>query len=56
LTGGLNPAAAIFATSDGGGYWVATAQASVYNYGDAPNDGSMVGTHLNGSIIAGTGW
>ena len=56
LTGGLNQAAAIFATSDGGGYWVATAQGSVYNYGDAPNDGSMVGTHLNGSIIAGTGW
>jgi hypothetical protein len=26
------------------------------NYGDAPNDGSMLGTHLNGSIIAGTGW
>jgi hypothetical protein len=56
LTGGFDPAAAIFATSDGGGYWVATAEGAVYNYGDAPNDGSMDGTHLNGSIIAGTGW
>ncbi len=54
--GGLNSASAIFATSDGGGYWVATADGSIYNYGDAPNDGSMAGTHLNGSIIAGTGW
>ncbi len=56
LTGGLNQASAIFTTSDGGGYWVVTAEGSVYNYGDAPYDGSMVGTHLNGSIIAGTGW
>ena len=56
LTGGTNPASAIFATSDGGGYWVATADGSVYSYGDAPYDGSMAGTHLNGSIIAGTGW
>ncbi len=56
LTGGANGASAIFATSDGGGYWVATAQGSVYHYGDAPDDGSMAGTHLNGSVIAGTGW
>jgi hypothetical protein len=54
--GGLNPATAIFATSDGGGYWVATANGSVSNYGDAPNEGSMAGQHLNGSIIAGTGF
>jgi hypothetical protein len=54
--GGLNPATSIFATSDGGGYWVASADGSVFAYGDAPNDGSMAGTHLNGSIIAGTGF
>ena len=54
--GGVNPATAIFPTSDGGGYWVAAADGAVANFGDAPNDGSMLGTSLNGSIIAGTGW
>jgi hypothetical protein len=54
--GGFNPATAIFTTSEGGGYWVASANGSLYTYGDAPNDGSMAGQHLNGSIIAGTGW
>ena len=54
--GGLNPASAIFTTADGGGYWVAAADGAVANYGDAPNDGSMLGTSLNGSIIAATGW
>jgi hypothetical protein len=54
--GGLNPAGAIFTTADGGGYWVAAANGAVANYGDAPNDGSMLGTSLNGSIIAATGW
>jgi hypothetical protein len=52
----LDPSSAIFTTSDGGGYWVATALGAVYTYGDAPNDGSMAGTHLNGSIIAATGF
>jgi hypothetical protein len=52
----FNPAAAIFATSDGGGYWVASATGAVFNYGDAPSDGGMAGTHLNGSIIAATGF
>ena len=52
----FNVAAAIFATSDGAGYWVSSALGAVYNYGDAPNDGGMSGTHLNGSIIAGTGF
>jgi hypothetical protein len=56
LTGGFNPASAIFATSDGGGYWISTATGAVYNYGDAPNDGSMAGTQLNGPIIAATGF
>ena len=56
LLGGIDPATAIFTTSDGGGYWVASANGAVDNYGDAPNDGSMLGTQLNGSIIAATGW
>ena len=54
--GGLNPASSIFATSDGGGYWVASANGTVDNFGDTPNDGSMAGTVLNGSIVAATGW
>ena len=54
-TGGLNPASAIFVTSDNGGYWVSDALGDVYSFGDAPNDGSMAGTHLNGSIIAASG-
>ena len=54
--GGTNPATTIFTTSDGGGYWVASANGSVFTQGDAPFDGSMSGVHLNGSIIAATGW
>ena len=29
---------------------------AVFAYGDAPSDGSMAGNHLNGSIIAATGF
>jgi hypothetical protein len=54
--GGANPATAIFTTSDGGGYWVATANGAVYSFGDAPYKGGMNGTHLNGAIIAATGY
>jgi hypothetical protein len=54
--GGLNPASAIFADADGGGYWVASANGGVFSYGDAPDDGSMLGSHLNGSIIAASGF
>ena len=54
--GGFNPASAIFSDAGGGGYWVASAQGGVFAYGDAPNDGSMAGNHLNGSIIAATGF
>ncbi len=54
--GGLAPATAIFTTADGAGYWVAAANGAVASYGDAPNDGSMLGTRLNGSVIAATGW
>jgi hypothetical protein len=28
----------------------------VFDYGDAPADGSMAGHPLNGGIIAATGW
>ncbi len=52
---GLDAATAIFSTSDGAGYWVSSALGAVYNFGDAPNDGGMSGTHLNGPIIAATG-
>ena len=51
-----NPATSIFTSSDGQGYWVAEADGAVSSYGDAPNDGSMLGFRLNGSIVAGTGW
>ena len=53
---GQNPATGIFTASDGQGYWVAEADGAVSSYGDAPNDGSMLGFRLNGSIVAGTGW
>ena len=53
---GLDPATAIFATSDGGGYWVTSAIGAVFNFGDAPDDGGMSQAHLNGPIIAATGF
>lgn len=53
---GLDSATAIFVTTDGAGYWVSSALGAVFNFGDAPNDGGMSGTHLNGSIIAATGF
>ncbi|HEX4433182.1 MAG TPA: G1 family glutamic endopeptidase [Acidimicrobiales bacterium] len=52
----LDPATSIFSTSDGAGYWVSSALGAVYNFGDAPNDGGMAGTHLNGPIVAATGF
>ena len=52
----LDPATTIFATFDGGGYWVASANGSVFSYGDAPYDGGTSGMHLNGPIIAASGW
>ena len=54
--GGFDPASTIFSDADGGGYWVASADGAVFPYGNAPNDGSMAGSHLNGSIIAATGF
>ena len=53
---GLNPATALFTTSDGSGYWMASAVGTVIPFGDAPGDGGMAGTHLNGIIIAATGF
>ena len=53
---GFDAASSVFSTSDGGGYWVSSALGAVFNFGDAPNDGGMAGTHLNGSIIAATGF
>jgi hypothetical protein len=52
----FNPATSIFGTSDGAGYWVSSGLGAVYNFGDAPNDGGMAGTHLNGPIVAATGF
>jgi len=52
----LNPATAIFASSDGAGYWVTSALGAVFNFGDSPSLGGMSLAHLNGSIIAGTGF
>ncbi len=54
--GGLDSATAIFDTADGGGYWITTALGKVYPFGDAPSDGDMSATHLNGPIIAATGF
>ena len=56
LVGAANPATAIFATGDQLGYWMAAANGSVFDFGSAPNDGSMAGQHLNAPIIAATGW
>lgn len=51
-----NPATAIFTTSDGGWYRVSSANGSVCTQGDAPFQGVLSSVHLNGSIIAPTGW
>lgn len=48
--------AAIYTTADGGGYWLASATGAVNSYGDAPNDGGTVATHLNAPIVAATRW
>jgi hypothetical protein len=53
---GSDPASAIFTTDDGLGYWIVTALGKVQPFGDAPFEGDMSTTHLNGSIIAATGF
>jgi hypothetical protein len=50
------PEAAILAASSGNGYWVAASDGAVSNFGDAAPHGSMTGTKLNGSIVAGAGF
>jgi hypothetical protein len=35
---------------------VSSAAGSIFNYGGALDDGGMAGAHLNGSIIAATGF
>jgi hypothetical protein len=55
-TNAAERSSAIFSTSDGKGYWVTSASGNVYSYGDAPNDGNIAGTKLNGAIIAATGF
>jgi hypothetical protein len=52
----FDQATSLFSTSSGAGYWVSSGLGAVYNFGDAPNDGGMSGTHLNGPIIAATGF
>ena len=54
--GGYNPASTIFTTANGDGYWIVSANGSVITEGDAPYEGGANELHLNGSIIAGTGW
>jgi len=53
---GASPATAIFTESNGGFFWVATADGSVVAMANAPYDGSMAGTNLNGLIVAGAGF
>jgi len=54
--GGFNPATTIFTTANGDGYWIVSANGSVITEGDAPYEGGANSLHLNGAIIAGTGW
>jgi hypothetical protein len=53
---GSDPATAVFASSDGAGYWVSSALGAVFNFGDSSNFGDTAQTHLNGPIIAGAGF
>jgi len=49
------PVTGMAASDDGGGYWIVTALGKVSSYGDAPDDGDVSGTHLNGPIVAASG-
>ena len=40
------------ATSDGKGYWLASADGGVFAFGDAPFEGSLGATPLQGPIVA----
>jgi hypothetical protein len=45
------PVAAVAATSDGGGYWLAAADGGVFAFGDARFFGSEGGTPLNAPVV-----
>ena len=42
------------ATPDGGGYWLVAADGGVFNYGDAPYDGSAGGTGITNAVSIGS--
>ena len=44
------PVVGMAATTDGHGYWLVGADGGVFTFGDAPFDGSMAQTHLNGPV------
>ena len=54
--GGLNPASAIFSDADGGGYWVAIGPRRGVPLRRRPQRRLHGRDHLNGSIIAATGF
>jgi hypothetical protein len=47
---------AIVPTATGAGYWLVGASGAVYPYGDAPDYGSMLGRHLNASVVTASGF
>jgi hypothetical protein len=51
-SGAGDHAAAIVATTDGGGYWIACSTGGVFNFGDAKFHGSASSRHLAGPIVA----
>jgi hypothetical protein len=46
-----SPVVAVQTTHDGHGYWVTSADDSVYNYGNAPFLGSLSGLHLVAPVV-----
>ena len=40
------------ATPDGKGYWLAASDGGIFNYGDAPFEGSHGGSPLNAPTVA----
>ena len=45
------PVVGMASTTDGHGYWLVASDGGVFTFGDAPFDGSLAGTHLNGQIV-----
>ncbi len=48
---GPAPAAGMAVTPDGGGYWLAGSDGSVFTFGDAADEGSMAGHPLSRPIV-----